>query len=98
MQIHIILYLLELSLPGPAPTPPAPLKLPKKRKRPVRPQPAVPLLTLKDSLEVFAVNVSVSCPHWLVGFVRYKGRARLDADMLPRRYRLSIRHNAVLPD
>ena len=59
VQIQIILYLLKLSLPGPAPPPPAPLESPKKRKRSVRPQPAVPVLTLEDHLEVFMNKLSM---------------------------------------
>ena len=59
VQIQIILYLLKLSLPGPAPPPPAPLESPKKRKRSVRPQPAVPVLTLEDHLEVFMDKLSM---------------------------------------
>lgn len=59
VQIQIILYLLKLSLPGPAPPPPPPLESPKKRKRSARPQPAVPVLTLEDHLEVFMDKLSM---------------------------------------
>ncbi|EDQ98830.1 uncharacterized protein LACBIDRAFT_335614 [Laccaria bicolor S238N-H82] len=50
------------------------------RKLSVLPQPAVPIITFNDSLKVFMDKFSI----WQQ-FVRYKGRTRLDADILQRR-------------